>query len=181
MKMKNKKMFSNYMTMIGEIFDKAISKPLLEIYWETLKPFLDGECEDAFKKIIATSKFWPKPADFLDILQGNNEEKAVQAWAMVDEAMRKHGNYVSLDFGDPKIHRCIELLGGWDYLGTLTEEEWKWKRKEFKSAYKALPNDQGPEHIAGLIEKDNSVRGYDSGKIITLGPHRKAKRLNKGD
>jgi len=166
--MKNEIKFMELMTGLGELFDKTISDPLKNIYWKILEPFPDEDCEKAFNQIIATCKFFPKPVEFLEILRGRSEDDSTRAWILVDEAMRKHGNYSSLDFGEPKIHRIVEMLGGWDYLGTITEEEWKWKRKEFESLYQAIKRPDGPDWVIGICEKANEPRGFESPKLISL-------------
>jgi len=166
--MKDEIKFKEFMAGIGIIFDKDISDNIASIYWNILEPFPDEDCEKAFNQIIATCKFFPKPVEFLEILRGRSEDDSTRAWILVDEAMRKHGNYSSLDFGEPKIHRIVEMLGGWDYLGTLTEEDWKSKRKEFESLYQAIKRPDGPDRVIGICEKANEPRGFESPKLISL-------------
>ena len=156
MKKKDEKRFAQLMAVLGEVFDSGnqTSAMKVEIYFQALTRFTIEELETAVKSVLQNRKTatFPKPAEVAEAILGSKTENAVQAWALVDDTMRKHGNYVSVDFGDRHTHRCIELMGGWDYLGTLTEEEWKWKRKEFESLYSALP-DNGPEYVVGLTEK----------------------------
>lgn len=179
--MKNKKKFTECMTMLGELFDKEISKTLQTVYWDILQPFDDERCVMAFNQVVKECKFFPKPVEILVFLQGTSEDKAVQAWALVDNAMRKTGNYESLDFGDPKIHQCIEILGGWSQLGTLTEDEWKWKRKEFESLYKALPEGQGPKSVSGFFElSNNTLPEKPETKIVKIGASHTQNLLNHG-
>lgn len=167
--MKNRKKFNELMTAIAEIFDKTISEPLLMVYWKLLEPFSDEDAIRALNLALTSCKFFPKPADILEHLQGKQEDQAIQAWVLVDEAMRRHGNYVSLNFGDPKIHRVIELMGGWEYLGTLDEKEWTWKRKEFESAYRAIVGEGGPPKITGFIEQRNRAQGFDFPETLQIG------------
>lgn len=157
--MKNKKKFSELMSLLSLTFDKEISKPLNDVYWTILKNYDDESCEKAFMACLTGCRFFPKPAELLEAMQANQGDKAVEAWAKVDKAMREIGNYDSVDFGDRKIHKCIEMLGGWDYLGTLTEADWKWKRKEFESLYQGIKSEDGPDYIPGLAEKNNALLG----------------------
>ena len=66
--MKDKEKFKGFMMIVGELFDKNPSQQLLDVYWQILEPFTDEQCEAAFKKVITTVKFFPKPADFMDHL-----------------------------------------------------------------------------------------------------------------
>ena len=155
--------FAHVMAALNEIFDsgKELSAMKTELYFKCLESYPIEEVEFAARKLIdcRTTASFPKPAEFIECIEGNNKDKPANAWALVDQAMRKHGNYVSVNFGDRKIHRCLEMLGGWEYLGTLSEDEWKWKRKEFETLYAALP-DQGPDYLPGYFEKTNLEKGF---------------------
>lgn len=159
--MENKREFRKLMAALAEVFDKEITETLLGVYWKVLEPFSDEEAMGSLNRCLVSCRFFPKPADLLESLKGKEEDRATQAWELVDQTMRRVGNYQSVDFGDQKIHRVIELMGGWPYLGTLDENEWKWKRKEFESAYRALQGTGGPERVAGLIEQTNAPLGYE--------------------
>jgi len=177
---KDKMRFAQAMAALGEIFDAGRESSALktELYFQSLEKFSIDEIEKASTSLIntRTTATFPKPGEITEAIEGRREDKARRAWAVVDDTMRKHGNYVSVNFGQPKIHRCIEMLGGWEYLGTLTEDEWKWKRKEFESLYEALP-EQGPDHIAGFIEKSNIEKGYDPPPVLQVGDKAKAQKL----
>ena len=141
--MENKKRFSSMMASLTEIFDKEITRGLSEIYWQTLKPFSDKECEKAFSAIISTCKFFPKPAEFIEILKGSQQESATIAWLKVDKAVRRIGVEASVQFNDPVIHSTIEAMGGWEKLGDALERDWKWVRKEFESLYPIMSRKGG--------------------------------------
>lgn len=66
--MKNKDKFKGFMLLIAERDNREISDLLLEAYWETLKPFSDEKCENAFKHVWNNTRFFPKPVDFLEYL-----------------------------------------------------------------------------------------------------------------
>lgn len=169
--MKNKKKFRELMAALAEVFDKETTETLLAVYWQVLEPFSDEQAIQALNRCLVSCRFFPKPADLLESLQGKEEDRATQAWELVDKTMRQVGNYQSINFGDPKIHRAIEMLGGWPYLGTLDESEWKWKRKEFESAYRAIQGHSGPSQVAGLIEQSNSPLGYEVPAPIQIVPN----------
>jgi len=159
--MENKKKFAEFMTGLSEIFDKEITPTLRKIYWETLKPFSDEECKKVFNKIISTCKFWPKPADFIEVLQSSEEDIATLAWLKVDKAVRYIGPDASIQFNDPIIHSTIEAMGGWEKLGDATERDWKWVRKEFENLYSIMSRkDNHPERLIGRVERYNIAHGY---------------------
>ena len=63
--MKNETKFKEYMAMMCELHDRTVSKLLTDLYWKVLEAYTDEQCEAAFKELIYSSKFFPKPADFV--------------------------------------------------------------------------------------------------------------------
>lgn len=159
--MKNREMFANYMTMLGEMFDKDVSKTLMEGYWQALEPYDDDQAEAAFKRLIVTVKFFPRPAEVLEAITGPQQDQAVLAWQKVNQAVKDHGPYASVKFDDPAIHSAIELMGGWVQLQDCHIDEWKWKQKEFERLYPIMTRrGNHPEQLPGICETDNVGRGY---------------------
>ena len=159
--MKNKEIFKNFMIGLGEIFDKAISPTLMDIYWKTMEPFSDERCKEAFNRVIATSKFFPRPAEVLELLRGSAEDNGMVAWLTVEKAIRQIGPYKSVRFEDPVIHSVIESLGGWPDFQNFTDDELKWRQREFLTRYRAMSGrSDHPAYLPGIVEIDNSHRGY---------------------
>ena len=164
--MKNKQQFSEFMAAIGEIFDKEISVTLRKIYWETLKPYSDTQCKKAFEVALTTLKFFPKPSEILEIINGKETERSTLAWLRVHEAVKNIGPYESIDFTDDRaINSVIEAMGGWVQICQATLDEWKWKRKEFDGLYPTMAqrkNGDHPESLPGIVELENTGRGFTS-------------------
>lgn len=160
--MKDKKMFAQYMTGLSEIFDKEISKALQRIYWQVLEPFTDSDCRKAFEKSMRTAKFFPKPADLIDVLQGPESDRATEAWLKVDYAVRHVGHWESVKFDDPVIHSAIEAMGGWEDLCAVENREMVWKRKEFENLYAITSKRQThPEYLVGMSDRQNLAAGFN--------------------
>ena len=136
--MKNKKKFKEYMTGLGEIFNKEITDTLKNIYWEILKPFTDVQCELAFNKLISTCKFFPKPSEFIKILRGDDNDRSLRAWQGVTKALENGLN----NFDDEITNQCIQVLGGWNFLFTRGYEELEWIEKRFHEHYQSLDKRQ---------------------------------------
>ena len=170
--MKNRKKYMEFMNGMAAVFDKEVNKILIDVYWKILEPYTDEQCEKALNTIITTSKFWPKPAELIEVIQGGKSENAVLAWIKTDKAVRNHGPYVSVKFDDPVIHGVIEILGGWPKFQDCTSDEWKWRQKEFERLYRIVEFRGGdrPEYLPGIIEIDNQARGYShSLKVVMIG------------
>jgi len=178
---KDKMKFAQVMAALGEVFDssKETSALKTEIYFKALAALSIEEIEKAAVSIIQTRTVasFPKPAEIIQCVRGTEEQQGDRAWVLVDEAMRKYGNYNSLNFGDRRLHRCIEIMGGWEYLGLLDEKEWKWKRKEFGSLYASLPVNEGQEYVPGVSERSNLAKGFDAEPVLQIGNGKAAKMI----
>lgn len=166
------------MVLMGNIHKMKIAKDLLEAYWDILKPYSDEDCDKAFKKILATAKFFPKPPDFLEHLQEGVPH--MLAWQTAFKAIGSPGPYMSVKFSDPVINLVIELMGGWPAFCTMETEEIKWKQIEFEKIYKGVcQKGQGPAHLPGIHEQTNLAAqkiGYDV-PIVMIGEPIERKRL----
>jgi len=179
--MKNKELFAKNMAVLSEIHDREITESLMSIFWQVLEPFPDDDCARAFDRIIKTSKFFPKPADFIEFLQ-SDDERSVLAWAEVNKAVRSVGNYQSVKFSDPVIHSCLEAMGGWHKVCDWQESEIKWKRKEFESLYKAMATKgKHPEYLPGVCEIDNHATGFGFDKPVMIGGGDEIQKLSEGE
>lgn len=163
--MKDKNAFLMNMATISEVFDKQISDSLLEVYWRILEPFDDSECMAMFKRIVIELKFFPKPAEMINLIRGDAETRAVNAWLEAVHAVKRHGNYVSVKFSDPAIHSVIEAMGGWPQFALMSVNEEKWKQKEFERLYQVLAENprkgKHPEYLPGEHEIQNEAMGIE--------------------
>lgn len=160
--MQNEKKFKEQIALLSEKYQQPISTAMSAMIWMFLQNYSDEDCLKAFTQVIINSRFFKDILpDLKQALQGSvKDDPTTQAWLKIDDAMRKHGPYVSIDFGDCKIHKAIESLGGWEYLGGLPENEWKWKRKEFESIYESLSDNEigYPEYVMGIFESKNMLK-----------------------
>ncbi|HOG17670.1 MAG TPA: DUF6475 domain-containing protein [Syntrophales bacterium] len=170
--MTNQRMFKEYMTALSEIHGKELSALLNSLYWKTLEPFTDAECERAFKDLIFSAKFFPKPAEFLEVLQGKREDLGARAWIKVIEAARRYGNWQSVEFDDPVIHSVFKFWGGWGVIREWKDKDLKWIQKEFERLYSIFlgENREHPKYLPGDHEIQNAANGYErTPEIVRIG------------
>ena len=119
MQKKDKVKFLEVLTSLSDLYDAPLSQGSISLYWETLKVLsLDGFIA-ASKHHAETSKWMPKPSDFLDAAKKgsmNLEERSAMAWLGVVSAVRSVGSNRGVNFDDPLIHATIRSLGGWANL-----------------------------------------------------------------
>jgi len=172
--------FKEYLATLCELHDRTMSKLLTDLYWKVLEPFSDEECEEAFKLIIYDSKFFPKPADFREVLLGKKANKATESWLEVLGAVSKIGNYQSVKFDNPVVHSVINAMGGWPQLCMMEKADEKWKQKEFERLYEVISSRNGnhPEYLIGTHEQENFRTGQEvETEIVQIGFINKTKLL----
>lgn len=124
--MKNKKKFSECMSVLSEIFDKEISKSLQVVYWDILNPYDDEKCIKAFNRVVKECKFFPRPAELLSFIDKETPNKS-ELWEKVMKSLSS-GNTPT----DPTILRIVNILGGWEYLQQQGYSDLVWIEKRFK-------------------------------------------------
>lgn len=172
--------FKEYLATLCELHDRTMSKLLTDLYWKVLEQFTNEECEKAFKELIYSSKFFPKPADFIEVLNGKKSSRAIEAWLEVLTAVKRIGNYRSVQFTDQAIHSVIQAMGGWPELCMMENEEVKWKEKEFERLYDVIADRAGnhPEYLPGTTEMENFKTGFETEKeVIRVGFEKKKIKL----
>ena len=178
--------FSELLTGIAELYGKAPSAAVYEIWYNSLRRFDHEAISKAFSVHIQdpdTGKFMPKPADIIRIIEGSSVDSAYQAWTKVERAISVVGTYETVVFDDPIIHRVIQDMGGWIRLGQSREDELPFLANEFRRRYQGFKS-QGevpeyPSKLVGITEGENSASGfYDhipEPKLI--GDHTRAKQV----
>lgn len=162
-----KQEFAKPFTLLCEMYNREASQLLAEGYYLVLECLTKNEFESAIKQVLSSRKYssLPLPADILEAVHGNPEDKAILALKMVEDAIKEHGAYKSVSFDDKIALTCIENLGGWITICQMELKDWEWKKKEFITLYKALMrNPQNIKHtpyLAGICEHQNRLSGYD--------------------
>ena len=160
--MENKEIFKNYMSIFGEMFDKALSPALTSIYWESFKSYTDDQCEKAFKDAIVTCKFFPKPAEIIELIMSTNKGyKALEAWTEILLAIenRKQDKLgiMDPDIKDPKSILALYSLGGIEFILKAESKNMRWVRKDFIDTYNMI--NSAPEKDIKLLGcGENSIR-----------------------
>ena len=175
--------FGKLMTCTGELYGRAISKPLTKLYWQALLKFdltAIRQAFDAHVKNTETGQYFPKPADLIRILEGSGDDKAMAAWAKVLKAIQSVGAYSSIVFDDVLIHATLEQMGGWIKLCRYNCHDLQFRANEFQKFYSAALR-QTPEHypnyFAGITEAANSSNGYKAPPPVLFGDKQLADKI----
>ena len=166
--MKDRTLFNNYMTVLGEIFDKEYTAVFVETYWKTLLALTDVEAERGFKRAIAGCKFFPRPVEILEFGRYGTESQA----AMVRIASSEQAHVVlgiisgkagMDDLVDPVSRYLCERQFNPDRLrGYMMVADEKWFIRDFSKAYRDC-------HLAGADRIINQERISHEEAVKILG------------
>ena len=154
------KRFAANLMGLAEVLGSELSPLKMKFYSQALEKYSDDQIERAITVAASTLQFFPKPIELIELIEGKSQDKALLAWEQLLEAVKNHGSYASVVFGDGKIARAVELMGGWFQVCAMTEEETKWKMNDFTKIYQGLTGDSSPRKLIGRYEQDNHARGF---------------------
>lgn len=178
---KDFKKFCGLLAMLDESYGQKSSKLKAEVYFNALEDHGIGDVEKAVFISIKTIKFFPKPVELIELIDGDVNSRALIAWRM---AVDHRDVYHTFQFDDPAIHYCLqEIFGGWQPFCEKTMDELKWEEKRFLDLYKLTIKRpdllaSAPTKMLGYFEEDNSAKGFDEHipdtvPVITKPPGRK--------
>lgn len=145
----------------GEFTPKEqLTKTQLDIKFKSMQDMSIEDIEKATWNLIntRTTASFPKVAEIREAATGSLEDKAVLAYDAFTKGKAATGAYDSVQFADRLIHAVVMAMGGWagdNGVCMITEDEWKFKRREFLDVYKAIsrnPRRDIPEKLIGLGE-----------------------------
>ena len=170
--------FAVALVAVAEVYAEALSQARIEAYFAALAPWDLASVLEALQRSVRACKFFPKPADLVELIEGDPKGRAELAWTRVVKATEHVGTYESVDFRDPAIHATVTALGGWT-------ECWRWERlnpreldmkaQEFKRLYAALraSGGDGPPRLTGLSEVEQVRAGHvlpGQREAVVIGP-----------
>ena len=173
--------------ILGTTYDlhgKRLNDDTTELWWAALSGYDFPLVRAAFSRHIQNpdqGQYCPKPADIIREIGGTTADASLIAGAQGMETMRRVGSYESVQFvGDPIIHRVLQDLGGWCWLGEQQEKELPFIEKRFRDAYRAwrhrgLTGTATLEHLPGRVEIGNNAGGHRDRipKPVQIGVQRK--------
>ena len=143
--MENKTELNIFLITVGELFDKEISKTLIKIYWEALKPYTDKEVKSAFEKVICNCRFFPKPADIIEYIPKQlGVITSLEAWVIALKWFEGGTQPI-----DAVINKAVNILGGYEKVSRTPYPQLPWLQKDFEKLYNDL-TERGDTY--GLLE-----------------------------
>lgn len=168
--------FAGLCGLMSEVFKTPASTALIGIYFRALKDLSIEQVTAAVEQAIATKKFFPKPAELRDLIEGGADNRASQAWAMFLEAAGS-GGHASIQFSDRAMASAMEaVFGGWTQAcgmlsATCSDEMTAHYQKAFLRQYGAALSSRRdiPLYRPGLSEVSMREQGGTwAGRMVTL-------------
>jgi hypothetical protein len=139
--------FATLMLGLGETYGEPVSDARIEIYFAALSDMTLPEIRAAATAHVRGCKFFPRPAELREGLDGSAEDRAELAWLSVMRIVRAFGFYNEPPpdaWMDEATRRAaLDLYGGWRGLcSRLPAEgpEMLGAAKLFKGGYRAYEN-----------------------------------------
>lgn len=112
--------FAELMVGIGEVYGEAISEARMELYFSALADLDLGAIRQAATAHVRAQKFFPRPAELREAIDGKAEDRAELAWGGLLQMVRHRGwtNPPKPEEWDDQAMRraAMELYGGWAAL-----------------------------------------------------------------
>lgn len=157
--------FGRLWVLAYENYSKTPSDSLVQLAFNVLKAHRFEDISRAVMTHISASPFAPKPSDINELIGGDPDSRKLQAWTMVETAVRRVGGYESVVFDDPAIMAVIDEMGGWIAICDVNEKELPFRRNEFLKRYTAYlhrPPAEFPRRLCGRAEQSNGDKYADS-------------------
>lgn len=163
--------FHECMTILAAALEVELAPEREGIYAKFLKQYSIEQIEMAATLLIKRHKIktFPMIADFVEILEGSEDDAASVAWHKLLAGLHKPGPYETVDFGDPYLHQAAIDCNLWGmgietngYPDNKPKREEDFIRIEFCKRYKFHKAHSNPSMLAqkltGILEHVNKQK-----------------------
>jgi hypothetical protein len=165
--------FQVLMTTLSELYEKSPSEAALKMYALALKDFSIEQVTYAVQRAITELKWFPKPAELIEMIRGSFVDRSEQAWEILWNAYLKAGFWDSVLFQDGAIARAVQIVfTGWiqfsEQAKELSPEMLQAKRKQFIATYgREARQPKEPQRLPGHfeVENTNTIATWDRDKF----------------
>jgi hypothetical protein len=156
----------NAVVALCEAFGRTATEATIGAYDIGLRGLTDSQVTAATGLALQRCKFMPVPAELRELAVGagqSYEGMAERAFLVLDNAVRRHSDMVSINFADGLLNATVRVLGGWPVLhedAMTTERFTVWFRKDFLATYVRLAKSgASPDlcrYLPGKCERENA-------------------------
>lgn len=169
--------FAKAMTVLAESLGGDLSAGSMQAYFRALDDLPIEQVEYGMSECLKSCRFFPKPVEIREAVEGSSGDQALSAWQQVEQAFKKAGYWTSVLFENGAIARAVEhVFGTWvecsQYLHSESPEMIRAKQKQFEAVYRqASRGDRTPRYMRGYCEANNlnSTSQWERGKPVQIG------------
>lgn len=160
--------FCELLAALGERFDKKLTPMTLKLDFAAFSRFTIEQIEAAVMTWYTTGKFFPRPVELIEMIEGKADSRGEKAWEKFVDAIRKGGQMKSVFCDDPKLLRSVQLLyGSWikacEELPPITNPMHANHRTQFLAVYANCTD--GVQYLKGLREATGMAPAQAFGKL----------------
>jgi hypothetical protein len=160
--------FCELLAALGERFDKKLTPMTLKLDFAAFSRFTIEQIEAAVMTWYTTGKFFPRPVELIELIEGKADSRGEKAWEKFVDAIRKGGQMKSVYCDDPKLLRSVQLLyGSWikacEELPPITNPMHANHRTQFLAVYTNCTD--GIQYLKGLREAAGMAPAQAFGKL----------------
>lgn len=154
----DKTQFRLALAAMAEAFGKECPVTLQKTYWLVLSDLTIDQFKAACVTAMRTLKWFPKPAELLELANGSIDDQAEKAWLEADREVQRVGYRGTPNITNQATIMAIRSCGGWVQFCQSPIKDDQWLKKRFVEAWKTFAKHPQPEprRLVGEIE---AVRG----------------------
>lgn len=122
--------FKREWAVICDRLNRTPSRATAARYYQVLSRRMNTEqFVAAAEHVFATARYFPTPAEFLEAVEGETEERAAEDWSLCQRVMS--GNLNALQRMSEAGRKTVALMGGPERLRMTAVDEVHFRRAEF--------------------------------------------------
>lgn len=169
---RDKAEFAACLKVAADLYGRPpLSTEALKMFFLLLQNYSLAQVKAALQEHMAASPYMPKPCDVVRRVEGQPEDRAAVAWALVLRAISWFGHDTSVRFPSPAFHYAVGQMGGWAKLCMrLTDAELPFRARDFARFFEigercaTWDGTSGtvkvPAYLAGTCELSNRANGH---------------------
>lgn len=154
--------FRNLIRGMARVFSTEADGLLLETYWLALKSWPLPEFEGACARLLCTSKFMPRPADFNELRKAS-ALCAGEAFARAMEVARNCSSREIASSGDPCIDAAAQACGGYFAMGMNETDKIGFLERRFTEHFETISDREETRDAIPSIAGPRLHRGPTNG------------------
>ncbi len=153
----DKPRFKIAIAALAEALDYECPATRQKTYWLLFGHVSIESFESACEQAMRTLRWFPKPAELFEIINGSATDRAEAAWLLAEREVLRVGYRRSPAIDCPVTIAAIESCGGWERFCSVPEKEVPFVKRDFLKAFGAFVH-APPRVVQPLIGEVDRLR-----------------------